>query len=480
MDIDGDELGGFLGSGSYMPSDLASHSHSVSEDVASGNRLGGMQGNRGGAAFGQSDDSHHGADMDAMVAERRSSLANGFGLDYLTMGDPDDSYTAMVSPTYSTGRMSRASASLGVPTTLDDVIDMSAPVPPGMMMGYGTMSSPEMQPSMTLYTTTRTGSLTPRASHPSSVDSMMPSVPTSPAMGIVHRPSSSSQQRTLSVSTVSSDMTIQSHAQSSSLDQSMVDRSSRSSIHGMCCSRGFAYDIVTYGYPDVVPSSEQPLTLHSKQAHPQMPQPTIFAENTYPSTGFDMLDILVTIFPLPPSPLPPLSLVFAFADNMQNRVANRENPQINIGAVDMSCAFVVTDIRKFDNPIIYCSATFERLTGYTKHEVLGRNCRFLQAPDGNIKRGDRRKYVDENAVYYLKNQINSRQEAQTSLINYRKGGQSFTNLLTMIPIQDDSDDVVYFVGFQVDLVDQPGAMMNRNRGIKSNPAPNQICSDLRG
>ena len=316
MDIDGDELGGFLGSGSYMPSDLAAHSHSVSEDVASGNRMDGMQGNRGGAAFGQSDDSHHGADMDAMVAERRSSLANGFGLDYLTMGDPDDSYTAMVSPTYSTGRMSRASASLGVPTTLDDVIDMSAPVPPGMMMGYGTMSSPEMQPSMSLYTTTRTGSLTPRASHASSVDGMMPSVPTSPAaMSIVHRPSSSSQQRTLSVSTVSSDMTIQSHAQSSSLDQSMVDRSSRSSIHGMCCSRGLAYDIVTYGYPDVVPSSEQqqPLTLHSKQAaHPQMPQPTIFAESSYPSSAFDMLDILVTISP-PPLPLPPLLfLLFAF------------------------------------------------------------------------------------------------------------------------------------------------------------------------
>jgi len=131
----------------------------------------------------------------------------------------------------------------------------------------------------------------------------------------------------------------------------------------------------------------------------------------------------------------------------------------------MSCAFVVTDARKFDTPIVYCSATFERLTGYTKHEVLGRNCRFLQAPDGNIKAGDRRKYVDENAVYYLKNQIAARAEAQTSLINYRKGGQSFTNLLTMIPITyDDSDDIVYIVGFQVDLVDQPSAMLNRNRG----------------
>lgn len=129
----------------------------------------------------------------------------------------------------------------------------------------------------------------------------------------------------------------------------------------------------------------------------------------------------------------------------------------------------MTDIRKFDNPIVYCSATFERLTGYTKYEVLGRNCRFLQAPDGNIKAGDRRKYVDESAVLYLKNQITAKAEAQTSLINYRKGGQSFTNLLTMIPISFDADDeIVYFVGFQVDLVDQPGAMMNKNRGKKSN------------
>lgn len=134
----------------------------------------------------------------------------------------------------------------------------------------------------------------------------------------------------------------------------------------------------------------------------------------------------------------------------------------------MSCAFVVTDNRIFDNPIVYCSATFERLTGYTKHEILGRNCRFLQAPDGNIKSGETRKYVDSGAVYYLKERIIAEAEAQTSLINYRKGGQSFTNLLTMIPIPygDNPEEITYFVGFQVDLVDQPSAMMNKNRGEK--------------
>jgi PAS domain S-box-containing protein len=144
------------------------------------------------------------------------------------------------------------------------------------------------------------------------------------------------------------------------------------------------------------------------------------------------------------------------------KVATRPNPQINIGAVDMSCAFVVSDVTKHDMPILYCSEVFERLTGYTKHEILGRNCRFLQAPDGKVQGGVPRKYVDDDTVYYLKNKIEAYQEAQTSLINYRKGGQPFMNLLTMIPITWDTDEIKFVVGFQVDLVEQPGSVSNKN------------------
>ena len=64
--------------------------------------------------------------------------------------------------------------------------------------------------------------------------------------------------------------------------------------------------------------------------------------------------------------------------------------------------------------------------------ILGRNCRFLQSPDGNVEPGIRRKYVDDDSILYLKNMINLRREAQISLINYRRGGQPFMNLLTVI------------------------------------------------
>jgi len=164
--------------------------------------------------------------------------------------------------------------------------------------------------------------------------------------------------------------------------------------------------------------------------------------NAYSSSGFDMLGVLM-------------------------RVAARAKPQINIGAVDMSCAFVVCDVTQHDIPIVYCSDVFERLTAYTKHEILGRNCRFLQAPDGKIQAGVKRKYVDDQSVLRIKNMISQRQEIQASLINYRKGGQPFMNLLTMIPITWDSDEIKYYVGFQVDLVEQPTSITNKNSGTST-------------
>jgi len=160
--------------------------------------------------------------------------------------------------------------------------------------------------------------------------------------------------------------------------------------------------------------------------------------NIYSSSGFDMVSALM-------------------------KVATRKNPEINIGKVDLSCAFVVCDITQSDTPIVYVSDIFERLTGYTKHEVLGQNCRFLQSPEGKVQAGVHREFVDNDSVYYLKNRISQKKEAQRSLINYRKGGQPFMNLLTMIPITGEDDrEIRYYVGFQVDLVEKPTSVEGKN------------------
>lgn len=141
---------------------------------------------------------------------------------------------------------------------------------------------------------------------------------------------------------------------------------------------------------------------------------------------------------------------------------SRPDAKINIGAVDLSCAFVLCDITQDDHPIVYVSEAFERLTGYTNDEIVGHNCRFLQGPDGVVYQGMPRKFVDENTAFRFRSTIEDRAEIQASIINYRKGGQPFVNLVTMIPIRWGGPDYRFYVGFQVDLVEQPDAVTRRN------------------
>ncbi|CAK7222309.1 blue light receptor [Sporothrix bragantina] len=187
------------------------------------------------------------------------------------------------------------------------------------------------------------------------------------------------------------------------------------------------------------PSARISTTSISTVSGPTPPAPSPIStktiKNYYSSSGFDMIRALYY-------------------------VSSRPNPEISIGPVDLSCAFVVCDATLNDCPIIYISDNFQHLTGYSNHEILGQNCRFLQAPDGRVEAGSRREFTDNKAVMNIKEKLMSGREVQQSLINYRKGGKPFLNLLTMIPIpwDDYKEGFKYFIGLQIDLVESPDAI----------------------
>ncbi|PSR15224.1 hypothetical protein C8255_23215, partial [filamentous cyanobacterium CCP3] len=104
---------------------------------------------------------------------------------------------------------------------------------------------------------------------------------------------------------------------------------------------------------------------------------------------------------------------------------------------------VITDARQHDNPIIYVNPAFERITGYTAADTLGRNSRFLQ--------GDNQ---DQPALPDLRRAIAEGNNCTVELVNYRKDGQPFWNHLSISPIYDDEGILTHFIGIQIDISDR--------------------------
>lgn len=131
-------------------------------------------------------------------------------------------------------------------------------------------------------------------------------------------------------------------------------------------------------------------------------------------------------------------------------VKGRPNPAIELGAVDCSVAVVVCDLELPDTPIVYASESFCELTGYPEREVLGRNCRFLQQPGPGSPQQMRsaKAPVDTSAAQKMRHAVASQKEIQLPVYNYKRNGQPFLNLLTIIPIQLQPGGHWYAVGFQ--------------------------------
>eukprot|EP01026_Neomeris_dumetosa_P039897 TRINITY_DN3287_c0_g1_i8.p1 TRINITY_DN3287_c0_g1~~TRINITY_DN3287_c0_g1_i8.p1 ORF type:complete len:630 (+),score=89.98 TRINITY_DN3287_c0_g1_i8:172-2061(+) len=102
--------------------------------------------------------------------------------------------------------------------------------------------------------------------------------------------------------------------------------------------------------------------------------------------------------------------------------------------------FVVADATLPDIPLVYASESFLQMTGYRAEEVLGLNCRFLQGEG-----------TDPKEVEKIREGIRSGTTTSVRLLNYRKDGTPFWNLLTVTPIKDEEGKVVKFVGVQVDV-----------------------------
>lgn len=110
--------------------------------------------------------------------------------------------------------------------------------------------------------------------------------------------------------------------------------------------------------------------------------------------------------------------------------------QTNVG-------IVISDPKEHDNPMVYVNKTFLNMTGYTKEEVIGKNCRFLQGPD-----------TEESAVSAIRTALREKTQIAITIKNYKKDGTAFWNRLNITPIFNHDKSIKYYLGVQEDITSE--------------------------
>jgi PAS domain S-box-containing protein len=181
----------------------------------------------------------------------------------------------------------------------------------------------------------------------------------------------------------------------------------------------------------------------------------VFGEPVAVCGGQERRTLWVTGFPLPEPQDTDLALLVLFdveTDLPEARIRDR-------AVVAAGLSFTISDPRQPGHPLVYVNPAFERTTGYSYDETVGRNCRFLQGPD-----------TDPAAVRRIRTAIEQEQHVVVPLLNYRKDGTAFWNELSLSPVHDGEGALTHFVGIQADVTARVHVEQERGRTLAAEQA----------
>jgi PAS domain S-box-containing protein len=145
-------------------------------------------------------------------------------------------------------------------------------------------------------------------------------------------------------------------------------------------------------------------------------------------------------------------LVQVVTDCLVKEIMGNNAPVMTDLMQGLAEVYCMTDPSLPDNPIVYASEEFYRTTQYGPQHAIGRNCRFLQGPKTSL-----------STVRRITNALTTGTELCETILNYRRDGSPFINLLMMAPLYDDQGRVRYFIGCQIDVT----PLIEGGRGLDS-------------
>jgi len=128
------------------------------------------------------------------------------------------------------------------------------------------------------------------------------------------------------------------------------------------------------------------------------------------------------------------------------RTMERMDEMMTSNPDDLACprkykrvAFLMTSSNDPEFPTVAATKSFEKMHGYSTKESCGKNLRFLQGPK-----------TSDFSVKKLTEGLNSKSEARSVMVNYRKDGSMYMNEMRLLPMQIKKGKT-QFLGFVAEL-----------------------------
>ena len=96
-----------------------------------------------------------------------------------------------------------------------------------------------------------------------------------------------------------------------------------------------------------------------------------------------------------------------------------------------------------DRSIIWVNDAFESITGYSRLEIVGKTCHFLQGP-----------LTDSKTVEAMRLALEKVTEFSGEILNYRKDGTTFWSELSISPVRNKQGHLSHFVGVTRDITER--------------------------
>lgn len=133
-------------------------------------------------------------------------------------------------------------------------------------------------------------------------------------------------------------------------------------------------------------------------------------------------------------------------------VTNRRREQEQLRLLGAAVAHindlvVITRASSIDGPdeprIVYVNDAFDRLTGFSREEAIGRTPRILQGPKTQRAELDR-----------IRTALSTLTPVRAELINYTKSGDEYWLEIDIVPVADEEGSCAHFVAIERDITDR--------------------------